>query len=1063
MPPAAAPALPRLLLISAAAALAYTLIGWASLTLALPPGHAAPIFPAAGLALALVLAYGARLAPAVLVGSVAVGALPGLIEGHGLLAALRVALPIGAGAALQALLGAALVRRHVGPAPTLDSPLAIARFFGYGGALACLVSASLAVLVLWFNGRVPADALALTWLTWWAGDTLGVVIAAPVALSLFGTPREAWRPRRHAVALPLVCATLLLALGIGQIARWQMQRSDARFERDAQTASRTLELRLQAHLDALEALHGVYIASSEVDADEFRRASAVWLGKLPSVQALGWHERIARADLPAFEAAVQATGEPGFRVFDRDAALAAADTEVVAMRYVEPRHGNEAAIGVNALSIAPAREAIERARRSGAPAASAAFRLTQETDRQVGVVIYRAVPASMPDTLRGLVFLTLRMDDALAALRSGLPAYLQVCLLDTDPAASIRRLAGPPDCEAEGGAEVPTQLAAVQFGGRPWALKVRAPGGVPAEAGGPLAGDAGTGWLFAITGLMAIGLMGALLLIVTGRTRRTELAVAERTFQLQHEIAEREATEHALRDSEQRFRNIFNSVPMGVLYTDLQGGIKQTNKVFVAMSGYPEVDLLRSSTASMMHPDDVEEDRRTRERLAQGELAVARRRERLLTRDGRVLWVDVTMTLLRDAAGAPFRLVALVEDMSEHLRLEEAERARERAEASNRAKSDFLSRMSHELRTPLNAMLGFAQLLELDRAPRLDARHGEWVGQIRSAGWHLLEMINDVLDLSRIESGTLKLQIEPLRLAPLLDESLALVEPQARARRVALERGADEGAALRVLGDATRIKQILTNLLSNAVKYNREDGRVLVTMRRTAAPDGTPRAEVDVADTGLGMNTEQLARLFEPFNRLGRERGGAEGTGIGLVIARLLAERLGGSLAVASREGEGSVFTLTLPPAPDDTAATKPAPLDDTSYGYHRRRVLYIEDNEINVEVMRGMLAQRPQVQLAVAMTGLEGLAAVRTEPPDLILLDMHLPDISGLELLHHLQADEAAAAIPVVVVSADALPAQIATALNAGATRYLTKPVAVDEMLGTIDELLTAMTTRFS
>jgi signal transduction histidine kinase len=274
------------------------------------------------------------------------------------------------------------------------------------------------------------------------------------------------------------------------------------------------------------------------------------------------------------------------------------------------------------------------------------------------------------------------------------------------------------------------------------------------------------------------------------------------------------------------------------------------------------------------------------------------------------------VSVLYDEQRRPWRAVAVLENTAEHVRLEEAERARESAEASNRAKSNFLSRMSHELRTPLNAMLGFAQLLELD-GERMEARHNQWIGQIRKAGWHLLEMINDVLDLSRIESGTVKLQLEPLRLEPLLAESMAMVEPQARERGVHLARVLTGDTTLRVFGDSTRIKQILTNLLSNAIKYNRDGGDVRLGTRRVDAPDGSGVVEVEVIDTGLGMNPDQLAQLFQPFNRLGRERGSAEGTGIGLVISKLLAERLGGALTVRSSESAGSTFTLALPLAAD--------------------------------------------------------------------------------------------------------------------------------------------------
>jgi CheY-like chemotaxis protein/anti-sigma regulatory factor (Ser/Thr protein kinase) len=320
-------------------------------------------------------------------------------------------------------------------------------------------------------------------------------------------------------------------------------------------------------------------------------------------------------------------------------------------------------------------------------------------------------------------------------------------------------------------------------------------------------------------------------------------------------------------------------------------------------------------------------------------------------------------------------------------------------------------------------------------------------------------MINDVLDLSRIDSGNLRLQTTTLELGELVDATTALVASDAAARGIRISQQlAPEASA--VLGDATRVKQILTNLLSNAVKYNIDNGRVHVASR-IAAPDVV---EISVTDTGMGMTPEQMDELFRPFNRLGRERTALQGTGIGLVISRRLAELMGGSIRVKSVPGEGSSFILKLPKAIDPD--TMPSSLDDLAAlpaDYHRRMVLYVEDNETNIEVMRGILAQRAQVQMEIAVSGLGGLGAIRERAPHLILLDMHLPDMSGLELLRHLKSDPATSSIPVIVVSADATAQQVDAALDAGAVRYLTKPVGVNELLAAVDELLERMDTGFS
>jgi PAS domain S-box-containing protein len=523
-------------------------------------------------------------------------------------------------------------------------------------------------------------------------------------------------------------------------------------------------------------------------------------------------------------------------------------------------------------------------------------------------------------------------------------------------------------------------------------------------------------------------------------------------------VHERERAQAALRDSEQRFRNILNTAPIGILYTDLRGYVKQANPRFCELTGYAEDELQLMTVAQYTHPDDVEADQDLSRRLVLGELPMYRRQKRYITKDGRTLWVQSTVTLLRDELGQARRIVGVVEDITEHLRLQDAETARERAEAANRAKSEFLSRMSHELRTPLNAMLGFAQLLELDRRHPLAPDQQPWVAQIQQAGWHLLDMINDVLDLSRIESGNLKLQIEPIGLPDLLSASLAMVDTEAKRRGLDISTDLADGTGV-LMGDATRVKQILVNLLSNAVKYNSEGGRIHVASRMRPHD----MVEIAVTDTGLGMTAEQLAELFQPFNRLGRERSAQEGTGIGLVISQRLAELMGGSLRARSIAGEGSSFILALPCAVEpDTVPSNLDPLITSTAEYHRRIVHYVEDNETNVEVMRGILAQRPQVQMEVSMNGRDGLRAIRAQSPDLVLLDMHLPDLSGLELLARLKADPATADIPVVVVSADATAQQIDAALQAGASLYLTKPVSVSELLAVVDEVLERSQTRF-
>ncbi|MDP3823620.1 MAG: CHASE domain-containing protein [Burkholderiales bacterium] len=1043
-------------------AVTYVAAGMLALTLAVPPGFASPLYPAAGVALSALLIVGRGAWPGVLLGAFFVNL---SVRGgwHSpTVAALAMPAVIAVGATLQALTGHVLIRRFVRQPLELAEPRDVLGFLAASTA-SCLVSPTIANLALWLSGTVPAAAVPFSAATWWIGDVLGVLIVTPIVLTLLGQPRAAWAPRRLSVGLSLALVTALLTLGILQVARWNNERVQSAFDRDATGAFAAMRAQLHEPLQALEALHSVFVASEDVSPEEMRLATRAWLAPR-MLQAIGWSERLRREDVPAFEARARSEGSKGFAVFDRSdagalAAPAAPGNELLVIRYIEPPAGNSAALGVNVLSIAAARAAVEKARQTALPAATAGFRLTQqlEGENQTGIVIYQALYAPHTPTeaqrasaLRGVVFVTLRMDDQLASLLPRIPSYLGLCVVDNSAGQARRRLAGPPGCETSTPAMLDVQP--LRYAGRDWELRVFAePGPLPDTHGGDV-------WLFALVGLLSTAMLAGFLLTLTGRARRVETAVRERTAALQAEMREREGAEAALRESEQRFRNILNNVPIGVVYTDLNGQIIQANPRFCELTGYKEHELLALRPPDYTLAEDVAQDAGLTAQLVRGEIPMYRRHKRYIAKGGGTVWVQATVSLLRDAQGQPLHIVGVAEDITEHLKLEDAERAREAAEASNRAKSEFLSRMSHELRTPLNAMLGFAQLLELDQRQPLSATQQPWVSQIQQAGWHLLEMINDVLDLSRIESGNLRLHTETLNLGELLSASVAMVEGDAKQRRILIIQELGEGTAT-VLGDSTRVKQILTNLLSNAVKYNAEAGRIHIASRVSTLDT----VEIAVTDTGLGMTPDQLGELFQPFNRLGRERSAQQGTGIGLVISQRLAELMGGSLKARSIAGKGSSFMLTLPSSVDpDTVRSEfentPLPVAD----YHRRIVHYVEDNETNVEVMRGILAQRSQVQLEVSTNGRGGLAAIRARRPDLILLDMHLPDISGMELLRELKADARTAPIPVVVVSADALAQQIDAAYQAGCAHYLTKPVSVNELLAVVDDLLERIDTRY-
>ena len=381
------------------------------------------------------------------------------------------------------------------------------------------------------------------------------------------------------------------------------------------------------------------------------------------------------------------------------------------------------------------------------------------------------------------------------------------------------------------------------------------------------------------------------------------------------------------------------------------------------------------------------------------------------------------------------------------------------AQRANAAKTEFLSRMSHELRTPLNAVLGFSQLLRMDAADPLTPAQTAWVRHIESAGTHLLAMINDVLDLSRIESGSMPLSLDTVSVAFAVNEALALVSAQAAEVLVQMRVEpwpAGDPAGGHARADHLRLRQVLVNLIGNAVKYNRRGGTVVIAWQPSA---NGARVEIEVRDTGLGMSAQQLAHLFEPFNRLGAEASSIEGTGIGLVISQRLVQTMGGELDVSSEPGVGSCFRVSLPAAP---AHAMPPAVPDTASPASSldglgdiRTVLYADDNALNVEVVLAVLRNRPRLRIVVARNGREAIAVARSERPDLLLLDMHLGDISGLEVMQTLALDPALAQVPCVALSADAMPASIERAERAGFKAYLTKPLNVKNFLHCIDRIL--------
>lgn len=534
--------------------------------------------------------------------------------------------------------------------------------------------------------------------------------------------------------------------------------------------------------------------------------------------------------------------------------------------------------------------------------------------------------------------------------------------------------------------------------------------------------------------------------------------VAERTRALQEELAERRRAEELATESQQRLRTLVDNAADGIVTAGETMLIETFNGSAERIFGYTAKEVIGRPVTILMkgadqdiHDDYVQHFLKTGEShiVGQGREVTARRR------NGEEFPLYLAISVVR--LGGRRLFTAIVRDLSAEKKVEAALRAAKvQAENANLAKSQFLSSMSHELRTPMNGILGFAQLLQFDPRETLSEHQAEYVDMILKAGNHLLGLINEVLDLSKIESGNLQLSIEAVNPAAVARECCDLLGPLAAKRNVKLDDRMSAAAVPAVMADAVRFKQILVNLASNAIKYNRDGGRVVLDCFPTPAG----RLRISVADTGRGIPEQRRAELFQPFNRLGAEAGEIEGTGIGLTITRRLIEMMDGRIGVESEEGIGSTFWIELPLA--EAGAAEPVPqanLSETTEGWAairgRHTILYVEDNTANLMLMKELLARFPGVTMLSAADAETGIEIARAHRPELILMDINLPGMDGFAALRELRRHDETHAIPVMALSAGAMPKDIQRGLRAGFCMYLTKPLDVQQALKAIDQIL--------
>ncbi len=536
--------------------------------------------------------------------------------------------------------------------------------------------------------------------------------------------------------------------------------------------------------------------------------------------------------------------------------------------------------------------------------------------------------------------------------------------------------------------------------------------------------------------------------------RTSELLKTNQT--LRDEIMVRESVEGQVSESQKRFETIFESALDAILVTNQDGNVLKWNKQAENIFGWSQEEILGKNIADTLIPSQYREAHLNgiQRYLSTGNSKILNSRIEIeaVNRDKQEMAVELSITY---SGPQEKTFVAFLRDITDRRTAQkELIRAKEEAEYSNQAKSEFLARMSHELRTPMNAILGFGQLLQMDMDNPLPENQEDSVNRILKAGKHLLNLINEVLDLARVESGKMELSLENINVKTLVDEVYSLVVHLAEEIRVGIDINLKE--ELYLYADYIRSKQVLLNLVSNAVKYNRIGGTVTIDCKQN---EESGRIQIRVADTGKGIPMDKQKNIFEPFTRVDVEVDQIEGTGIGLTIAKSLIESMNGTITFSSVFGQGSEFIVELPKG-DQTTVKKQSerlksknilPLSENK----KFKILYVEDNPENLDLVEQIMSKRPDIDLLPASSAEKGIEIAREEQPGLIIMDIHLPGMDGLTAFQRLKNYEETASIPVIALSADAMQTDKNRALAIGFTCYLTKPIDIPEFMETIDRFI--------
>jgi PAS domain S-box-containing protein len=968
---------------------------------------------------------------------------------------------------LQALVGAYWVKRYAGFPNGLRREKAVLLFLAYGGVLSTTINSSLSVAMLVATGKIPLTNALNNWLTWWSGDLFGVIIFTPLALAWLLKDTDSWRRRRLAITLPTLAMFALTAATVVYEAQSSNERIQLEFEQQSNDLNNAVKLALDNDIHILGALKSFFIHSSDISREEFKLYTEDLLKNYQDIQSMSWNPLIQSFARETFEKKIQQQGFPNFQIFELDANRQPLGVKqrasYVPVTYLEPYPGNEKALGYD-ISSDPTRLAtLNIATDTGELTITPRLKLVQDNGQYSVLAIMPLYAKDLAHdsveekhlAIIGYIVGIIKTENVImSALKHSNTVSLSYRLLDSSAPAdeqllytSDQSFPEPLVIQEKSWLSPKKTLSSrinLTFGGRIWTFEI-----IPKQDYFATHRTGHT-WLVMLIGLILTSLVTLVSLVASGHTRRLKNLVDQRTQELEQEHASLLLLAH----DKEKLSMALEQSQSSVMITDLDTHIEYVNQAFVNSTGYSREEII-GQKPSLLKSDKT--TRATYDAMWKALLDGKAWQGEVINRNkqGKELIELTWISPIRQADGSISHYLGVKEDITERKQKDGLLlAAKERAENLAKTKSQFLANMSHEIRTPMAAIIGFSDLALLIDMP---TKVNQYVKNINTASNHLLTILNDILDLSKLEAGQMTLKLKHFELVELQESLHGLLINTAQAKGLAFTIDIAPQVPKVLIGDSLRLKQALINLLGNAIKFTQQ-GSVTLSISLLELTATETRLLFAVTDTGIGISPEQQDKLFQPFSQAddGFDRS-FEGTGLGLAISQDLVRLMSGSIKLESRPGLGSCFSFELVLPLANLVLNEPQVIATSSLNPEALsgiRVLVAEDNAFNQMFVSEML-ENFGASTVLVNNGLEALAALEKETFDIVLMDLHMPAMDGYEATLEIRKRPHYASLPVIAFTASVTEEEKRQCIATGMNDFVGKPTNKKDLLETLQRWL--------